>query len=78
MTHSVVNIDSHDTLVSAMMDAETRAASVFGAKNKTLVDMIPHDAWESWDASAERPNVADCDQLDDEDEFDKDAEPIAA
>ena len=78
MTHSVVNIDSHDTLVSAMMDAEERAVSVFGAQSKTLVDLIPHDEWEAWDASAERPNVADCDKLDIEDDLELDAEPIAA
>ena len=78
MTHSVVNIDSHDTLVSAMKDAEARAASVFRAQSKTLVDLIPHDEWESWDASTERPNVADCDELDKEDDFDDDAQPMAA
>jgi hypothetical protein len=78
MTQSVVNIDSHDTLVSAMTDAEARAASVFGAQSKTLIDSISNNDWECWDASLEKPNVADCDQLDDEDDFDIDTEPMAA
>lgn len=78
MTHDVVNIDSHDTLVLAMQDAETRAASVFGGHGKTLVELIPQDDWDSWDASGERPNVYDCDGLSSEETSDDYYEPVAA
>lgn len=78
MKHEVVNLDFHDTLVSAMKDAEARAASVFGSQNKTLVDSFPQKEWDSWDASGERPNVADCDPLEAEDPFDDNSEPAAA
>jgi hypothetical protein len=61
MKHEVVNVDVHDTLLAAMNDAAERAISVFGSGKNTLVDAIPQADWDSWDASAEKPNVADND-----------------
>lgn len=59
MKHEVVNVDIHDTLLTAIHDAEKRAVSVFGGNKNTLVDSISQADWDSWDASAEKPNVAD-------------------
>lgn len=66
MTNDAVKVDTQDTLGAAINDALTRTNSVFGSNTKTLVDTISKKDWDNWDASSEKPNVADTSPLDDE------------
>jgi hypothetical protein len=77
MTHEV-SVDFDYTLFSAVKDAETRAASVFGSSPKTLIDIFSQEDWDNWDCSDEKPNVSDCDAVSSPDYFDDSGNLAAA
>jgi len=68
MTDNAVKLESEGTIQAAVQDAMARSQVVFSAKSPTLVDLIPQEEWDEWDASNERPNVVDStiDSTDDE------------
>jgi len=66
MTNDAVKVDTQDTLGAAINDALIRTNSVFGSNTKTLVDTISKKDWDNWDASNEKPNVADTLPLEEE------------
>jgi len=75
--NDLVKVDSQDTLVAAVDDANSRARNIFGSGMKTLIETISQQDWDTWDASEERPNVADSASLSSDDDSDEWA-PIAA
>tara|TARA_R110002074_G_scaffold106686_2_gene230601 strand:+ start:993 stop:1226 length:234 start_codon:yes stop_codon:yes gene_type:complete len=72
-TTASASVQVSDGLKAGVMDAMKRVQEV-SANTKTLVDEIPMDVWNAWDASHELALVADVDGAEIEDE----CEPKAA